>query len=170
MREANADRMDDDTIHATAVAIGEKAVILRGPAGSGKSRLAFALINRGTPRTSHMLIGDDRIHACAANGRLVVSGHERVAGLIELRGAGIIRLPFLARAVAGLVVDCHRAPERLPEGALLWADIRGVKLPRAFVDPTAGDAADRVIALSAIARDVNAWNRLGDPALFPYDD
>lgn len=159
-----------DTIHATAVTIGEKAVILRGPAGSGKSRLALALINRSRPDAAHMLIGDDRIHAREANGRLIVSGHARIAGLIELRGAGIIRLPYLTRAVAGLIVDCQRAPERLPESASLWAEISGVKLPRTFVDPAAGDAADRVIALSAIARDRQAWNGLGDPALFAYDD
>ncbi|MGE0230958.1 MAG: HPr kinase/phosphorylase [Flavobacteriaceae bacterium] len=157
---------DDDTIHATAVTIGEKAVILRGPAGSGKSRLALAIINRGTPGRAHMLIGDDRVHARAAHGRLVVRGHDRIAGLIELRGAGIISLPFLPRAVAGLIVDCHPAPERLPDGASLWAEIGGVKLPRAFVDPAAGDAADRVITLSTVARDPQAWERLGDPTLF----
>lgn len=156
----------DDTIHATAVAIGERAVILRGPAGSGKSRLALALINRSRPHAAHMLVGDDRIHARAAGGRLIVSGHERVAGLIELRGAGILRLPFLSRAVAGLIVDCHRSPERLPEEALLWDDIRGVKLPRTFVDPAAGDAADRVIALSALAGDAAAWRGLCDPERF----
>ena len=32
------------TIHATAVLVGARAVLIRGAAGSGKSSLAFALI------------------------------------------------------------------------------------------------------------------------------
>ena len=35
------------TVHASAVQVGDRAVLIRGPSGSGKSRLAFDLILAG---------------------------------------------------------------------------------------------------------------------------
>jgi len=54
----------DATVHASAVRIGERAVLIRGPSGSGKSRLALELILAA--RTGVIapaeLVGDDRVH------------------------------------------------------------------------------------------------------------
>jgi serine kinase of HPr protein (carbohydrate metabolism regulator) len=124
------------TIHATAALIGARAVLIRGPAGSGKSRLAFAAIEaaRSGLLAFARLVGDDRVHVEAAHGRLLVRPAETLAGLIEIRGLGIRRVPYEPLAVAGLVVDLAAADaERLP--AVGETTIAGIALPRRAVAP-----------------------------------
>ena len=121
------------TVHASAVLVGDRAVLIRGPSGSGKSRLAFELILAGRagqipPVT---LIGDDRVHLEAQQDRLMVRPAEALAGLIEIRGLGLRRCPFVAAAAVGLVVDLASADaERLPPPAALQTGLEGVLLPR----------------------------------------
>jgi HPr kinase/phosphorylase len=119
------------TIHASAVLVGARAVLIRGPSGSGKSRLALELIEagRGGRFAFTRLVGDDRVALASAGGRLLVRPAPALAGLIEVRGAGIFRLDHESCAVVGLVVDLA-APdaERLPEQAQIVLET--VKLPR----------------------------------------
>lgn len=116
--------------------IGERAVLLRGPAGAGKSSLALRLIAAGEAGSLPFvrLVGDDRVHVEAANGRILVRPAEGLAGLLEVRGLGIRRLPFEPLAAVGFVVDLA-APDaaRLPEGEALMALLEGVPLPRLAV-------------------------------------
>jgi serine kinase of HPr protein (carbohydrate metabolism regulator) len=126
------------TIHASAVLAGARAVLIRGAAGSGKSRLAFALIRAGEtgalPFTR--LVGDDRVHVEAAYGRLVVRPAAKLEGLIEIRGLGIRRLPFEPLAVVGLVVDLGASDsERLPAADSAVTEVAGIALPRLAVAP-----------------------------------
>ena len=126
------------TVHASAVLAGPRAVLIRGPSGSGKSRLALGLIEAA--RTGLLpfarLVGDDRVHLEVAGGRLLVRPAEPLAGLIEVRGAGLLRLPYEERAVVGLVVDLAAADaERLPQDAGRKAEIGGVMVPRLAVAP-----------------------------------
>ena len=121
------------TVHATAVLVGERAVLIRGPSGSGKSRLAFELILAGrsgqVPRA--ILIGDDRVHLDTSAGNLVVRPAAELAGLIEIRGLGIRRIEHVAEAVVGLVVDLAAGDAaRLPATEALSVRIDGVQLPR----------------------------------------
>ena len=119
------------TIHASAVLIGAKAALIRGPSGAGKSRLAWQLLNSALPFTR--LIGDDRVHLEAQNGRVLVRPAKDLAGLIEVRGLGIRRLAYEPLAVIGLVVDLAAADaERLPEAS--ETALEGVKLPRLAVE------------------------------------
>jgi serine kinase of HPr protein (carbohydrate metabolism regulator) len=116
--------MTEFEIHASAVVIGEAGVLIRGASGSGKSRLALALIAaaRGGGAFAR-LIGDDRIRLESCNERLIGRGHPRILGQIEQRGAGILQAPFIAAAVVRLVVDivpaekAPRYPEPAPEHA-----------------------------------------------------
>jgi len=121
------------TVHASAVKVGERAVLIRGPSGSGKSRLAFDLIlaGRSGQLPPAVLVGDDRVRLDTAGGELLVSAAAELAGLIEIRGLGIRRCDFVAEAVVALVVDVA-APdaERLPPPEALEISISGVKLPR----------------------------------------
>ena len=124
------------TIHAAAVLVGARAVLIRGAAGSGKSSLAFALIRAGEtgalPFTR--LVGDDRVHVEAAHGRLTVRPAPTLEGLIEIRGLGIRRLPFEPLAVVGLVVDLGASDsERLPAADSALTDVAGIALPRLAV-------------------------------------
>jgi HPr kinase/phosphorylase len=121
------------SIHASAVLVGNRAVLIRGPSGAGKSHLAFDLILAGRAgQIPHsVLVGDDRIHLQASNGQLVVRPVRELAGLIEIRGLGIHRCGFAEEAIVGLVVDLSASDaERLPPPEALLTHIYGVKIPR----------------------------------------
>jgi HPr kinase/phosphorylase len=125
------------SVHASAVQVGDRAVLIRGPSGSGKSRLAFDLIlaGRSGQIPPAVLIGDDRVHLEATQGRLVVRPARDLAGLIEIRGLGIRRCDFAEQATVSLVVDLSAADaERLPAPDALFATISGVIIPRIPVD------------------------------------
>lgn len=116
------------TMHATAVLVGERAVLIRGPSGAGKSRLALELI-AALPKTC--LIGDDRLLAVAWHQRLVVRPAPTLAGLMEVHGLGIRRMAYAPSGVVGWVVDlmAHDAA-RLPAADATSCIIDGVLLPR----------------------------------------
>jgi len=121
------------SIHASAVRIGNRGVLIRGPSGSGKSRLAFDLITSGRSGqiAPAILVGDDRVHLDTGGGQLRVRTAPELAGLIEIRGLGIRRCEFAEEAVVGLVVDLAAADaERLPSPEALITDIFGVLIPR----------------------------------------
>jgi HPr kinase/phosphorylase len=121
------------SIHASAVRIGERAVLIRGPSGAGKSRLAFDLIlaGRSGQLPKAVLVGDDRVRLDTVGGELCVRPVAELAGLIEIRGLGIRRLDFINEAVVGLVVDLAADDvERLPPPEALQISISGVLLPR----------------------------------------
>jgi HPr kinase/phosphorylase len=118
------------TVHASAVLVGARAVLIRGPSGAGKSRLALDLLSAGADRLRFTrLVGDDRVYLEGAGGRLLVRPAAALAGLIEMRGVGIMRLDYEPCAVVGLVVDLGAADaERLPEHRSIT--IEGINLPR----------------------------------------
>jgi HPr kinase/phosphorylase len=121
------------SVHASAVLVENRAVLIRGPSGAGKSHLAFDLILAGRagqiPKT--VLIGDDRVHLQASQGQLVVRPARELAGQIEIRGLGIRLCAFAEEAIVGLVVDLSAADaERLPPPEALQTLISGVKIPR----------------------------------------
>ncbi|MGY4305536.1 HPr kinase/phosphorylase [Bradyrhizobium sp. USDA 4369] len=121
------------TVHASAVKIGERAVLIRGPSGSGKSRLAFDLILAG--RTGQIppavLVGDDRVHLATRDGEMWARPAPALAGLIEIRGLGIRRCDFVSEARIGLVVDLMAEDaERLPPRSALRLNENGIELPR----------------------------------------
>jgi serine kinase of HPr protein (carbohydrate metabolism regulator) len=125
------------TVHASAVLVGDRAVLIRGPSGSGKSRLAFDLIlaGRAGQIPAATLVGDDRVHLQVAQGQLVVRPARELAGLIEIRGLGIRRCEFAEQAIVGLVVDLSATDaERMPASDALFASIDGVIIPRIPVD------------------------------------
>ncbi len=124
------------SVHASAVLVGDRAVLIRGPSGSGKSRLAFdlTLAGRAGQIPAAMLVGDDRVYLQIAQGQLVVRPARELAGLIEIRGLGIRRCEFAEQAIVGLVVDLAAADaERMPAPDELFTAIEGVILPRISV-------------------------------------
>jgi serine kinase of HPr protein (carbohydrate metabolism regulator) len=126
------------TVHASAVLVGNRAVLIRGPSGSGKSRLAFDLIlaGRAGQIPAATLVGDDRVHLQVTQGRLVVRPARELAGLIEIRGLGIRRVDFAEQADVGLVVDLSATDNaRMPAPDALFANIDGVIIPRIPLDP-----------------------------------
>ena len=121
------------TIHASAVLVGRRAVLIRGPSGSGKSRLALALLQAAQSGALPFarLVADDRALVEACNGRLLVRPAARLAGLIEVRGLGIRQVPCEPVAVVGLVADLDAADAvRMPAAASRTCEIERITLPR----------------------------------------
>jgi len=124
------------TIHASAVLIGARAVLIQGPSGSGKSRLALALLQaaRQGALPFACLVADDRAQVEAAHGRVLVRPAPALAGLIEVRGLGIRRLPYEPLAVVGLLTELGlAATDRLPDPVSRLGEISGIHVPRLAV-------------------------------------
>ena len=121
------------SVHASAVLVGNRAVLIRGPSGAGKSRMAFDLIlaGRSGQLPPAVLVGDDRVYLDTLAGELWVRPAPELAGLIEVRGLGIRRCDFASEAAVGLVVDLAAADaERLPPPETLETRLNGVAIPR----------------------------------------
>ena len=95
-------------IHASCAARDGHGVLLLGPPGSGKSDLVLRLLDRG-----FLLVADDRVDLDGDH----ASAPPALAGLLEVRGLGILRLPYLPRARLALAVTLGTPPVRLPAPA-----------------------------------------------------
>jgi HPr kinase/phosphorylase len=130
------------TIHATCVLAGATAVLIRGPSGSGKSRLALQILQaaeRGILPFAR-LVSDDRTLVEAAHGRLLGRPAPELFGRIELRQIGIRSMPAEPFAVVGLVVDQVERAARMPENTERVTEIDGITVPRLAV-PSLHEAA-----------------------------
>lgn len=103
---------DTSLLHATAIAIEGDAILLRGPSGAGKSDLALRLIDGGA-----RLLADDQALLRRVDSRILVRAPLAIAGLIEVRGVGILRVDLLDEAPLALVVDLVPSAqvERIPD-------------------------------------------------------
>ncbi|MEO7680691.1 MAG: aldolase, partial [Sphingomonas sp.] len=89
-----------ERIHATTVAIRGRGVALLGASGSGKSDLALRLIDRGA-----VLVSDDYTEIGAIDGVVMAKAPRTIAGLIEVRGVGIVTVPHLDNVEIALAVQ-----------------------------------------------------------------
>jgi serine kinase of HPr protein (carbohydrate metabolism regulator) len=101
--------MPDVNIHASCVAIGRSGVLLLGKSGSGKSDLTLRLIDEGA-----VLVADDRTLLSLEKDALYARAPDSIAGLMEVRGLGIIRFPVRAKVRIALAVQLGREGVRLP--------------------------------------------------------
>ena len=108
-------------LHATCVAIAGRAVLIEGPSGSGKSDLALRLIDRGA-----LLVADDQTEVRERDGVLYAGAPATIAGRLEVRGLGIVSVPYLTDVPLTLAVRAG-APERMP--APQERVIAGLRLP-----------------------------------------
>jgi HPr kinase/phosphorylase len=113
-----------EIIHATAVQINGAGILLRGLSGSGKSDLALRLIDQGA-----VLIADDQVECQKRKDAVFLSAPATLAGLIEIRGLGLMRLPFAADVILRLVIDLvpQEQMQRMPEA--FFAQICGDAIP-----------------------------------------
>jgi HPr kinase/phosphorylase len=139
--------MSHTQVHASCVAFGDRAVLIRGPSGSGKSELVLRLIESegfglgGTPQRA-TLVADDQVLLAHTNNRIYAKPALALAGLLEIRGHGIVRLQHVQDIALCLVVDLMPASEisRMPEIEELTTMIMGVKLRRLALDGHAAAA------------------------------
>lgn len=118
-------------IHGSCASRSGDGVLLIGPPGAGKSDLLLRLLARGFE-----LVADDRVDVFDGMASPVPS----LAGLLEVRGLGIVRLPFARAARLALVVELADGEHRLPAPAR--HDMLGLPLTR--LDPWTFSAPERV--------------------------
>ena len=133
MREAR------ELVHGTCVALGRRGALLRGGPGSGKSDLALRFTALpGEGEFQPLLVADDQVWVEAGgSGALLASPPETIAGKIEVRGLGIVDVPFLAQAQLVLVCDLVGGKDapRMPPEPWERAVIAGVPVPALKLAP-----------------------------------
>ncbi len=118
-------------IHASCVSRDGEGVLLLGPSGSGKSDLVLRLLECG-----FVLVADDRVNIFEG----IASAPAGIAGLLEVRGLGVLRLPHLNAVRLSLVVELSPPAERLP-----MPRVHGdLGLPCVAIDPASASATARV--------------------------
>jgi hypothetical protein len=113
-----------------------RGVLIEGPSGAGKSDLALRALSQG-----FRLVADDRVVLWASGGRLFGRAPETLAGLIEVRGLGVIAEPALPFAGIALVAACRPA-ERIPPDTPTTR--LGVELPQLSVSPLEASATAKI--------------------------
>lgn len=134
-------------VHATAIAFGNRGVLIRGAPGSGKSELALRMIDnlgfgRGTKPLRAKLIADDQVLLAREGSEIVMRAPKTISGKMEIRGIGIIALPTKSKAKLVLVIDLKPQAEieRMPHQADCLTDILGLNIALYSIDPTASSA------------------------------
>ena len=122
-----------ELVHGTCVALGRRGVLLRGGAGSGKSDLALRFMALpGEGALCPGLVADDQVYVSAnPDGTLTASAPPTIAGKIEVRGLGIMPVPFLPEAELVLVCDLVGGKDvpRMPPESEKATVLAGVPLP-----------------------------------------
>ena len=129
-------------LHASALVIGEAGVLIRGPSGAGKTRLALALVAEARRGGGFArIVADDRTLVRRHGDRLTARPHPLLAGRIERRGLGITAVEHEPACVLRIVVDLVDGwPDRMPEPAAQRCEIAGVGVPRLAVASAAATA------------------------------
>jgi serine kinase of HPr protein (carbohydrate metabolism regulator) len=151
---------EEALIHGTCLALGDDGVLLLGAPGSGKSDLALRLIDAagmglsGVARSAR-LVADDQVAIRRADGRLIASAPQALAGKLEIRGIGIVDIAPQANAALRLAVRLTPAAEieRLPDLSQARMEILGIAIPLVLIDPEKASAPARIRA----ALDHSIW-------------
>ena len=151
-------------LHATCVRIYGRGVLLLGASGSGKSDLALRLLDEAhhTPEMhppGAVLVADDRVIVEAAGGMLMARAPHALRGRLEIRGVGIVAVPFVEETqvhlAVGLGTDTDR--ERIPDFARQTVEVEGVVIPHLVVEAFQASAPAQIRAmLRALASDAFA--------------
>ena len=146
-----------DTHHGTAIALGPVAALIVGPSGAGKSDLALRCLTLApsplVPEPA-FLVADDRVHIEIVDGRLRVRAPSTISGKLEVRGLGIVSVPYRETADLALVAELSRPEdvERLPDPAPRRL-LLGLELPVLRLAPFQASApAKLLLALAQVLR------------------
>jgi HPr kinase/phosphorylase len=131
-------------VHASCVAWGDRGLLILGPPGAGKTRLALGLVALGCA-----LVADDRVTLRRARAGLRAAAPPALRGLVEARGLGLIRLPWRREAGVAMAVALGELPDggaapRLPPRRSL--PLLGVAVPLWSL----ADAPDAATLLAAL--------------------
>src|SRR5207237_2092746 len=144
---ARGPRLSAETLHASTVAKGGRAVLITGPSGSGKSDLALRLLDRG-----FTLVSDDQTIVRKDGERLVASAPPTIAGKLEVRGLGIVEVEQTDNVPVALILELTSDIQRLPDDSR-ERPILGVQLPFVTLDAMPASAPAKVdLALDRLGR------------------
>jgi serine kinase of HPr protein (carbohydrate metabolism regulator) len=130
-----ADNSGRTTAHATAVAIADAGLLIRGKSGSGKSDLALRLIDRGAT-----LISDDYVEVSRRDQDLLLGPPANLAGKLEVRSLGIMECAYLSGIALKLIVDLKERPDRFPLDRQV-AILLGIEVPSCTLNAMESSAA-----------------------------
>lgn len=131
-----------ENIHASCVCINGRGLLLLGASGSGKSDLALRLIEN----KKAVLVADDRVDLSITKGKLYASPPEILKGLLEVRGVGIMTIPFCSQTEVCLAIKLmpdFKTVERLPEEEFFV--FKDTKIPQLSLYPFESSAPDKIV-------------------------
>ena len=134
----NPPRLSSETVHASTVAIDGRAVLITGPSGAGKSDLTLRLLDRG-----FTLVSDDQTIVKREGDRLIALPPPQLAGKLEIRGIGIVEMPYESGIPVALLVELTSEIQRLPDDSR-ERPILGLGVPLVSVDAMTASAASKV--------------------------
>jgi serine kinase of HPr protein (carbohydrate metabolism regulator) len=130
--------LSSETLHASCVSIDGRAVLIEGLSGSGKSDLALRLIDRGAT-----LVSDDYTIVRRVEGKLLASAPPNITGLFEVRGVGLLPMPFDIDTPVALIASIAENIDRLPE-ATTTRIVAGIAIPTCLIAPLEASAPIKV--------------------------
>ena len=104
--------------HACALEINEIGIIIKGKSGSGKTSLMLGLLEHAKlEKLNALLIADDQVFLNVDDEKLIASAPENTAGLVELRGYGILKTPHKKSCEIKVVINILQDEkiERMPD-------------------------------------------------------
>jgi serine kinase of HPr protein (carbohydrate metabolism regulator) len=130
--------LSTENVHATAVAIDGRAILIAGPSGAGKSDLALRLLDRG-----FKLVSDDQTLVRRDGDRLIASAPPTIAGKLEVRGIGIVEMETVTDVPVALVVELATEVARLPDDNR-ERQLLGIGVPLINLDAMTASAPSKV--------------------------
>ena len=137
-------------VHGTAIARGNDGVLLLGPSASGKSDLALRCLSMAIaypPGPPFQLVSDDQTLLKHTNNAIEMIPPATIAGRLEVRGLGIVALPFRQCAHLQLIVRLTNQPtelERIPCSADLVEHFHNRLIKRIWLNPFESSAPAKV--------------------------
>ena len=138
--------------HATLIKINNYGVLLRGKSGSGKSDLALRLIEN----KQAILVADDAVILAYTNDQVIGKAAENIAGLLEVRGIGLMKYPYCGEAPVNLLINLQtdiKDIERIPE--IRKEKILGLEIPQIDLYAMESSAPDKIVAALRL---LYGWN------------
>ncbi len=129
-------------IHTTCINLNGKGVLILGAPGSGKSDLALRLIRHCGAK----LVSDDRTDIQISENKIIAHTPSKIAGLLEVRGIGIQKMPYLETTEVNLAIELvkdFKDVPRLPDK--MFYEIGGIKIPCIKLYPFEVSATDKIV-------------------------
>ncbi len=144
-----------ERVHGTAIAVGNRAVLIRGSSGSGKSDLALRCLGLGLStivRETVKLVADDQVLLKQQGSDLGASAPAPLLGKLEVRGLGILEVDPILEAKLVLVADltCEDVIERYPD-PWPFARILGFDIPLVQLSPFESSSAIKLVTAIVMA-------------------